>query len=337
MMEDDNTKICAASPAASDVSSASSTLRRLAARTQEAALNRERNYRDRSEVPPITTFFNRGPLSPRTVAAALEGYPGLDASTLRVICSGLVSTLESRTEQYLTTTNTLNEQIEGLANRVQEYENTFETAPEGYVENVHFPNLRIPVGNGLYRPVKWVKQGEDGFMYCHTAEDGPRSSNSQPYLIPVYASPIPSTDEPIEPFPNWMRAILHGPSAPYLNLLESAKTLDDWGVAADLARYRRCDEELMLIENKIRTLEIERVAMEYNRTIIAARLEASRAATLKRWEPSIRTIKSRVQFADRSGVVAIKAKRGVVKLAPGSLELYWGKSWEPAQESVIEY
>ena len=114
-------------------------------------------------------------------------------------------------------------------------------------------------------------------MYCHTAEDGPRGTGSQPYLIPVYASPIPSTDEPIEPFPNWMRAILHGPSAPYLNLLESAKTLDDWGVAADLARYRRCDEELMLIENKIRTLEVERVAMEYNRTIIAARLEAARA------------------------------------------------------------
>ena len=276
-MEDDSIETRAASPAASDVSSASSTLRRLAACAQEAVLDRERNYGDRPGVPPIRTFFNRGPLSPRTVAAALDGYPDLDASVLRVICSGLVSTLESRTEQYLTTTNTLNTQIEGLAERVQEYENTFQTAPEGYVENVHFPNLRIPVGNGLYRPVKWVKQGEDGFMYCHTAEDGPRGSNSQPYLIPVYASPIPSTDEPIEPFPNWMRAILHGPSAPYLNLLESAKTLDDWGVAADLARYRRCDEELMLIENKIRTLEVERVAMEYNRTIIAARLEASRA------------------------------------------------------------
>ena len=269
-MEDDNIETRAESPAASDVSSASSTLHRLATNAQEAILDRERNYGTRPEVPPIRTFFDRGPLSPRTVAATLKGYPDLDASVLRVICSGLVSTLKSRTEQYLTTTNTLNAQIEGLAGRVQEYENTFEMAPEGYVENVHFPNLRVPMGNGLYCPVKWVKQGEDGFMYCHTAEDGPRSSNSQPYLIPVYASPIPSTDEPIEPFPNWMRAILHGPSAPYLNLLESAKTLDDWGVAADLARYRRCDEELMLIKNKIRTLEVERVAMEYNHTIIAA-------------------------------------------------------------------
>ena len=26
-----------------------------------------------------------------------------------------------------------------------------------------------------------------------------------------------------------------------------------------------------------------------------------------------------------------------VKPAPGSSELYWGKSWEPAQESVIKY
>ena len=34
----------------------------------------------------------------------------------------------------------------------------------------------------------------------------------------------------------------------------------------------------MLIENKIRTLEVEQVAMEFNHTIIAARLEAAHAA-----------------------------------------------------------
>ena len=277
-MEDDSIETRAASPAASNVSSASSTLCCLATNAQEAILDRERNYGAHPEVPPIRTFFNWGPLSPQTVAAALKGYPDLDASVLRVICSGLVSTLESCTEQYLTTTNTLNAQIEGLANQVQEYKNTFQAAPEGYVENIHFPNLHIPVGNGLFQPVKWVKQGKDGFMYCHTAEDRPRGSNSQPYLIPVYASPIPSTDEPVEPFPNWMRAILHRLSAPYLNLLESAKTLDNWGVAADLARYHRCDEELMLIENKIHTLDVKHVAMEHNRTIIAACLEAARAA-----------------------------------------------------------
>ena len=27
----------------------------------------------------------------------------------------------------------------------------------------------------------------------------------------------------------------------------------------------------------------------------------------------------------------------LMKPAPGSSELYWGKSWEPAQEGVIEY
>ena len=270
-MEDDSTEIYAESPAASNVSLASSELRCLAQNAQDAILGRTQNPNNPAHltVPPIRTFFNRGPLSPHTIATTLEGYPDLDTSVLRVICSGLVDTLETCTKQYLSTTNTLDVQIEGLANQVQEYENMFKAAPEGYVENVHFPNLCVPFGNGLYCPVKWVKQGEDGFMYCHTAKDGP-CSNSQPYLIPVYVSPIPSTDEPIEPFPNWMQAILHGPSTPYLNLLESAKTLDDWGVATDLARYRRYDEELMLIENKLRTLEVERVAMEYNRTIIAA-------------------------------------------------------------------
>ena len=151
-MEDNSIETRAESPAASDVSSALSELRRLAQQAQDAILGEAWNLNNPAHpgVPPITTFFNQGPLSPRTVSAALEGYPGLDASVLRVICSGLVDTLETRTEQHLSTTNTLNAQIEGLANRVQEYENMFEIAPEGYVENVHFPNLRVPVGNGLY-------------------------------------------------------------------------------------------------------------------------------------------------------------------------------------------
>ena len=35
----------------------------------------------------------------------------------------------------------LNNQIEGLGRRVLEYTTMFDTAPDDYVENVHFPQL----------------------------------------------------------------------------------------------------------------------------------------------------------------------------------------------------
>jgi hypothetical protein len=62
------------------------------------------------------------------------------------------------------------------------------------------------------------------------------------------------------------------------NLVESARTLDDWGVAADLLRYRTLDEEVNAIELQISRLERDRAATDHARIICEARLEASRCA-----------------------------------------------------------
>jgi hypothetical protein len=62
------------------------------------------------------------------------------------------------------------------------------------------------------------------------------------------------------------------------NLVESARTLDDWGVAADLLRYRTLDEEVQSIELQISRLERDRAAADHARIICEARLEASRCA-----------------------------------------------------------
>jgi len=80
----------------------------------------------------------------------------------------------------------------------------------------------------------------------------------------------------VEALPEWLQGILHGPSVNFLNLLETSKTLDDWGVAADFARYRKYDDELMFIAEKIRALETQAAAADHNRRACSARLEAAR-------------------------------------------------------------
>jgi hypothetical protein len=52
-----------------------------------------------------------------------------------------------------------------LEERIGEYETIFDTVPEGYEENNGcLPNLNIPVGNGMYRPTKYIKQLEGGWV-----------------------------------------------------------------------------------------------------------------------------------------------------------------------------
>src|SRR5579863_5121543 len=222
---------------------------------------------------PLPTAGDNRPSPPS--AALLMERDDLDAVTMRAICTALVRTMQGRENQHQVTINALGEQVDGLAARVLEYESTFNHPPEGYVANTHYPHLVIPMGNGLSRPVKWVKAGENGNMWCYCAEQG---EHDAPYVVPIYASPAFSTESPIEPLPPWFRNLLRGPTATYNNLLSQSKTLDDWGVPADIARYRSLDDEERAVALQIRVLEEDMASLCHARKICEGRLEASRCA-----------------------------------------------------------
>ena len=215
------------------------------------------------------------PLSPRTTSNTLEAYDNIDAFLLRQICKGLLETIKQREDTRRVTEARLNNQINGLGKQVMDYQSTFDCPPDGYVENVHFHQLAVPIGHGLSRPVKWVKQLESGSVSCYTSMDGPHDS---PHIFPIYASPVVSAEDPAEPLPRWLRGILHGPAPMFHNVVEAARTLDDWGVAADLLRYRTLDDEVQGIELQISRLERDRASADHARIICEARLEASRCA-----------------------------------------------------------
>jgi hypothetical protein len=151
------------------------------------------------------------------------------------------------------------------------YEETFKRAPDDFQLNTNYPNLKIPIGDGLWRPAKWIKQGEDGFMYAYTDRD---SVHDLPYLIPIHAQPVHSSS-PITALPRWFRTVLKGPSAHFNSLIIHAKDLDDWGVAADCTCYHKLEDEAYAIDCQMCRLEEERLSIEHERDMCVARLEAS--------------------------------------------------------------
>src|SRR6266403_280537 len=133
------------------------------------------------------------------------------------------------------------ETIEFLEARLVGYIDTFSQPPTGYVENGHLPTFTIPVGGGLSNPAKWVKKLDDGRVAGYTAEDGP---HDLPHVCEIYASPKYTAD-PAEPMPHWIHETLQGSAAGYAAFLDAVKAMDDWGLEADIMRFRVLDERVI--------------------------------------------------------------------------------------------
>src|SRR6267142_5595755 len=142
-------------------------------------------------------------MSPRTTQATLTTNADIDAQLLRTIANGLLTTianglLTTIVNGLLTTianweTDTtmqywrFTEQIQSLQDRILHYKQTFERAPEGYTLNEgRIPHFRIPHGDGLSCPAKWIKLNNDGTASGFTNTDGPSTT---PHIIDLYTHP----------------------------------------------------------------------------------------------------------------------------------------------------
>ena len=224
-------------------------------------------------IPPRRSLAD-DPISPRSAANILNMGTYLDPDTLQGIAKALLKTLKQREENHRVEVQGLNDRINRLEDLVQEHNETFERCPEGYVLNTKYPALTINIGNGLQREVKWVKQLEQGTVACYTEEDGPRDT---PHIVKVYAQPCASA-EPIEPLPVWLEGILLGPSAAFNTLVEAARDLDDWGIHADLLRYREIDASWQEAEGEERKWEAHANAFALAKNLCKSRLEAAHCA-----------------------------------------------------------
>ena len=218
--------------------------------------------------------FQPPPLSPRTALQIVEGPHDVGLTLVANIAKGLAATLERHDQAYSEEKDRLQDCIRGLEDKVEHYEATFVHPPEGYIENNdHYPSLTIPVGHGLFRPAKWIKQLNSGRVAMLSAQDGP---NTKPYITDIYTSPIYGSS-PAEPMPYWFRDLLTGPSTLFLTLRDAIADLDDWGILADVLRFRNLDKQVSKAHLDIAILEAKLEGLRLARSLAQSRLEASQA------------------------------------------------------------
>src|SRR6266850_7675849 len=92
-------------------------------------------------------------MSPRTIQSTLAANPDIDATLLRMIANGLLTTIANRETDTAMQHHRFMEQIKGLQECILQYKETFERAPEGYVlNNGRVPHFCIPCGHRLSCP-----------------------------------------------------------------------------------------------------------------------------------------------------------------------------------------
>src|SRR6266850_1050072 len=126
-------------------------------------------------------------MSPRTTQSTLAANDNIDAVLLCSIANRLLTTIANHETDAAMQFHRLTERIKGLEDQILKYEETFEWAPEGYILNDgRVPHFRIPCGNRLSRPAKWIKLNDDGTVSGFADTDGPKSN---PHITDLYAQP----------------------------------------------------------------------------------------------------------------------------------------------------
>jgi len=220
-------------------------------------------------------------MSPRTTQTILATNDDLDAVVLRSIANGLLTTIACRETDMAMQHHRFTDRIKGLEDRILEYEETFERAPEGYILNDgRVPHFRIPCGNGLSRPAKWIKLNDDGTVSGFADTDGPKSN---PHIAKLYAQPDDQYTEegdarPALPLPPWFRFLLVGPSHDFALLHNALVDHDDWGLTREVHRYRELDREFSDICIKLEQMQVDLDAISQARSSSESRLLLARAS-----------------------------------------------------------
>ena len=119
------------------------------------------------------------------------------------------------------------------------------------------PHFFIPLGDGVFKPAKWIKKLEDGRVAGFHEQQG---LNESPYIIDLYAEADTAghgEENPIEPLPAWFRALLIGPSSDFVHLQHDIGDLDDWGLAREIARFHKLDQEATELASQVNVLHEE--------------------------------------------------------------------------------
>jgi hypothetical protein len=134
--------------------------------------------------------------------------------------------------------------------------------PEGFIENRgRIPHFRIPLAPG---------QDEVQARYIRLCPGEPTlvegtmgQTDDTVYLEELYAQSRLTPEDVAKPLPVWFSRVCDSGSNLWPQVLSAARGLDDWGLVADLARYRATDAQLHRLHLASLSLEQEIHAAEY--------------------------------------------------------------------------
>jgi hypothetical protein len=94
----------------------------------------------------------------------------------------------------------------------------------------------------------------------------------------TYRTPVDDDTYPQEPLPEWFRDLMHATKPHFRVLLQGTRILEDWGLTANIARYRATSKRLRDLaaarEGIDATLAMQRESLD----LIAFRLGSARAS-----------------------------------------------------------
>ena len=207
----------------------------------------------------------------------MQGHPELDAGTLRTIAIGLANTVIGRTFQHLEAKSEIEQLHKELTDLRAEMSQQPDTeCPDRFEENHgRLPDFTIPDADGIMHQARYIKLGSGPVPFAL----GTLGQDNDPvFQYDLFAAPSYICDTPTEPLPMWLINAISGKSASYHQAMELAQSTDDWGLAAEVARYHETDTHVLNIAAEIHALDCELQVVKVASCQSCSRLEGARAS-----------------------------------------------------------
>jgi hypothetical protein len=247
-----------------------------------------------------TAFFPSPPLniprsiSPRT-ATALISHPTITLDEAKAIvsaiadnCLGKAATLhwlgkegidraaafEKVIQAAVDAREKAEERLKDLQQRVDELQGP--ECPDGFIENRgRIPHFHIPTAaSQANMQARFVRQSPGN----PTCVEGTMGGLGDPiYIIELHIQGRYNPDREPVPLSDWFTGLLAPKGKMFAHVLRAARETDDWGLVANLARYRTYSDRLADYDNTLRGIENARKAA-YDRLVTTeARLACAQA------------------------------------------------------------
>ena len=214
------------------------------------------------------------PLSPQSSLNVMQGHPELNAGTLCTIAIGLANMAIGRTFQHLEAKSEIEQLRKELTDlRAEMSRQPDAECPEGFEENHgRLPNFVIPDADGVMRQARYIQLGTSPIPFALSTL---RQDGDPIISYDLFAASSYIRDSPTEPLPMWLIDAISGKSSSYLQAMELARSTNDWGLVAEVARYHKTDTRILNIAAEIHTLDCELQVVKASARQSHSRLESA--------------------------------------------------------------